>query len=111
MGVPNALPDRFGGSDIASKVRSGSFSVTGQSTGCAFNGDFNVSIWGTFTGSIIPERSFDGGINWLPFSYIDGSAISWSAPMSVTIEEFEQGVQWRLNCTLSSGAANWRISQ
>lgn len=96
----------------------GSFTGTGNSAaitpeiavdrGCA---SFNVSVWGTFAGTVQPQRSFDSGATWLPFTK-DRTAISATAPFSEGFAEAEAGVQWRLSCTaFTSGTINYRISQ
>lgn len=73
--------------------------------------DMNVSLSGTFVATIVPQRSFDGGTTWLPLTYVDGSAISWTAPMSTPIPAPELGTLWRLACTWTSGTVTWRLSQ
>jgi len=107
-----------GGREAGYVVGTGSFSATGNGQGVQLvrRGDFNVSIWiasgNTFAGTVVAERSFDGGVTWLPFTYIDGSAPSWSAPMSTILSEPENGVFWRLRCSVfTSGTINWRIGQ
>jgi hypothetical protein len=92
----------------------GTFTATGTGTAVpvARRGDFNISLWGTFAGTVTLERSFDGGSTWLPVTYIDGSAISWTAPISTTFAEPEAGVSYHFNCTsYTSGTVSWRISQ
>jgi len=101
--------------------RTGSFTATGQSE--SFRPDlrsthmpgatFNLSIWGTFTGTIELERSFDDGSTWLKCSRDSaGTAASFTAAASVVVEEPEAGVLYRLNATaLSVGTANYRMSQ
>lgn len=99
---------------MASSV--GTFSATGASAApyMAPRGDFNVSLWvetGTFAATVILERRFDGG-TWLPVSYIDGTALSWTGPVSATLSEYENGCEYRLRCTAYSGSPiSYRISQ
>ena len=72
---------------------------------------FNFSLWGTFVGTVIPERSFDSGTTWLPYTAL-GTAISFTAPCSETFEEPEKGVLWRVRCSAyTSGTINYRLSQ
>jgi hypothetical protein len=99
----------------------GSFTATGQSE--SFRPDlrsihmlgatFNISIWGTFTGTIDLERSFDDGSTWLKCSRDSaGTSASFTAAASVVVEEPEAGVLYRLNCTAyTSGTINYRLSQ
>lgn len=92
----------------------GSFTAvsTGTAVPIARRGDFNISLSGTFSATVQLERSFDGGTTWLPVTYIDGTAISWTAPISTSFSEPELGVQYRFNCTAyTSGTVSWRISQ
>lgn len=73
---------------------------------------FNISVWGTFTGTIRPVRSFDKGVTWLPVTYVDGSAIAWTAPFSTGFEEAEDGLLFALEAmTGFTGTANYRLSQ
>jgi hypothetical protein len=72
---------------------------------------FNFSLWGSFVGTVVLERSFDQGMTWLPLTAL-GSAISFTAPCSETFEEPEFGVQYRVHCTAyTSGTINYRLSQ
>lgn len=97
----------------------GTFTQAGQSP--AFLPDarpgaprqFNLSIWGTFTGSVQLERSFDRGASWIACSRdAAGVTAAYGAPASLVVEEPEAGVLYRLNClTLTSGAADYRMSQ
>ena len=96
----------------------GTFEATGQSASfrpaqtrigrC----QFNVSLSGTFSGTVQIERSFDG-TNWFVASRDSaGTAATYTAPMSVVVEENEAGVIYRLNCTArASGTITYRISQ
>lgn len=107
--MSGTLTRDVGGSRL---VASGAFTST--TTGIAFPGvvgDRNVTISGTFVATIVPERSFDDGATWFPVTYIDGSAISWTAPCSTPLPEAEPGVWLRLKCTFTSGTVNWRLSQ
>lgn len=98
----------------------GSFTATGQSASLVPQADtsgrypkqFNVSVRGTFVGTVQLERSFDG-TNWFVASRDSaGTAAAWTAPMSVVVEEPEAGVIYRLNCTAyTSGTITYRMSQ
>lgn len=93
---------------------SGSFSATGSST--AFSPipgrGFNLSVWGTFVGTVIVERSFDSGTTWLPLTASGVSLFNFVAPASEITEEPEYGVQYRFRCSaFGSGTINYRISQ
>lgn len=96
----------------------GSFTATGQSSSFrpvlrsanGGGGAFNISLWGTFSGSVTVQRSFDGGTTWVDKT--PSSIYTLTAPASFTDEEPEVGVIYRLNCTsYVSGTINYRISQ
>ena len=71
---------------------------------------FNISVWGTFVGTVVVERSFDDGTTGLP-KWPD-AVYSMSSPMSFSDSEPEDGVKYRLNCSsYSSGTINYRVSQ
>ncbi len=91
----------------------GQFSAVGQSAPVQLLGPFNVSLSGSFSATVGLERSFDAGASWLPVSKnADGDVASWTAPASVTGEEWERGVLYRLRCTTyGSGTVAYRISQ
>ena len=91
----------------------GSFSSTGataESWECPeANSKFNFTLWGTFSGSIQLERSFDG-TTWHPITIL-GTPLVFTAPCSEQLEEIDAGVRYRINCTaLASGTANYRLS-
>lgn len=99
----------------------GTFGATGQSSSAVVFGMFNVQIWGTplssglsgaFTGTVAVERSLDDGTTWVPVATDGtGTAASYTAVMSVTGMEIEQGVLYRFNCTAwTSGTINYRLS-
>jgi len=107
-----------GGRGAGYVIGTGSFSATSNGLGVQLvrRGDFNVSLWvapaNTFGGTVVVERSFDGGGTWLPFTDIDGLAISWGAGVSTILTEPQEGVYWRFRCSaFSSGPINWMIGQ
>lgn len=74
--------------------------------------DFNVSVWGTFVGSIQLERSFDSGTTWLPITAAGTQLYVWTAPASEQASEPEYAVQYRARVTsYTSGTLNVRLSQ
>lgn len=99
--------------DEALEVLSGSLAATGASAGRAMWGDFNIALSGTFVGTVAVERSFDGGVTYIPVARdTSGTAASFTAPTSLSISEPEKGVLYRLNCTAyTSGTVNYRLSQ
>ena len=93
-------------------VAEGSFSATGNGDAVVMIGSFNVTLWGTFSATILLERSFDAGTTWIPVSFPDGTKIAYTAAGSGAWGEVESGVYYRLRCSsYSSGTAHWRISR
>ena len=91
----------------------GSFTATGQSSVMIpLAGRMsNVTISGTFVGSVQLERSFDGS-SWFPLTAAGMQLYVWSAPGSESFEDDESGVRYRLNCiSYTSGTINYRVSQ
>jgi hypothetical protein len=91
----------------------GAFTATGGGTPVPIvrRGDLNISLSGTFVATVTLERSYDGS-TWLPMTYLDGPALSWTAPMSTAFSVGDPGASYRFNCTaFTSGTVNWRISQ
>lgn len=71
----------------------------------------NWTLHGTFVGSVYLEKSYDNGVTWVPVTYIDGSTITWTGPLTTQLEEFEDGVLYAANATVTSGTVNFRISR
>lgn len=73
---------------------------------------FNVSIFGTFVGTVQLERRFtsQGGTNW-HFLTSNGTQIGrWTAPCSESFSEPQSGVEYRLNCIAwTSGSIAYRM--
>lgn len=102
----------------AQKAVAGAFTAAGQSDSLALDlrgrrgspSTINLSLWGTFVGTVKPERSFDNGTTWTPLTAL-GSAIAFTAPASETFEEGESVALYRLNCTAyTSGTINYRMN-
>lgn len=91
----------------------GTFTTVSVSPAKAFSGGFNLTIWGTFTGTVGLQRSFDEGATWHNVARdVYGNATAFSAPVSIGVFEPENGVRYRLNCTAySSGTIGYRLSQ
>lgn len=101
----------------------GSFTATGQSAsliprvGQTYPGSqapFNVSLAGTFVGTVQLERRFteQGGSTWHPLTALGTQIYVWSIPCSETAEEPQAGVEYRLNCTAyTSGTINYRMGR
>lgn len=99
--------------DVARAVVSGAAVATGESAAVILRGRAHLALWGTFSATIVLQRSFDGGTTWLPAMYLNGStAISFTAAVATVIDCGEEdGVLHRLGITRSSGTINYRLSQ
>lgn len=101
---------------LYNKTLTGTFTGTGQSSTLAVSGKFNVLITDG-VGTVAIERSFDSGSNWYVISKnTNGDAASYTTAsgeaFNGSIEEPEDGVIYRLNCTAyTSGTIVYRISQ
>ncbi len=107
MGIP------IGSSiDTARQVITGTFEAAGNGQPVMIKGKFNIALWGTFTATVVPERSFDGGTTFMPLTFSDGVPVGFTAPTSATWSEPEAGVIYRLHCLdHTAGTVNWRVSQ
>lgn len=101
-------------------LTSGSFSATGSSSTfqpkesayVQTEMPFNFSVWGTFVGTVVLEKSYDDGTTWLQAYDSTGTAVSFTAAKSVVIEEPEAGVLYRARCSAyTSGTINYRLSR
>jgi hypothetical protein len=94
--------------DTANAVICGEIGEAGVSLAHPFLGPFNVSVWGDFTGAIELQRSFDGGVTFLPRS--DVPVIE--GPASFQVDECETHVAYRIAClSLARGVVFYRLSQ
>ncbi|HEY1605618.1 MAG TPA: hypothetical protein VGF77_08455 [Allosphingosinicella sp.] len=100
----------------------GTFTAVGQSATISpetvdspdASAPFNVSLAGTFVGTVQLERRFtaQGGATWHPLTFRGTQVGIWTAPCSETFEECQDGVEYRLNCTaFTSGVINYRLGQ
>lgn len=104
-------------------ILSGTFTTTGQSANGIVIGTFNAALWGTplgsagetgtFSATVGIERSLDNGTTWVTVATDGtGTLASYTAPVSLTGFEPEDGVLYRFNCTTyTSGTINYRLSQ
>ncbi len=75
-------------------------------------GMFNLSLWGSFTGTVQLERTLDGTNFVVVATDGIGTPAIYTAPIGLLGEEIELGAQYRVNCTaFSSGPINYRLSQ
>lgn len=76
----------------------------------AINGKRNLTLYGTWTGSVALERSFDGGTNWHNCTLPSGAANAYTGNVSVALEEPEPGVLYALNPAVLTGTLSYRLS-
>jgi hypothetical protein len=89
----------------------GTISAVGRTAGVVLFGEFNLSLSGTFTGSVQLERSVDGGITYQPITSF-GMPFIFTTKCEETFNEPQPGVFYALNCTaLSSGTIGFRMGQ
>lgn len=73
---------------------------------------FNFAVWGTFVGTIVLEKSYDGGATYIQAYDAGGNALSYTAPRTIIVEEPEDGVKYRPRCSaFTSGTINYRLSR
>lgn len=108
-GVP-VEPVVLGGPSAVAAVDA--FTGTGTGTSAKAIGQYNIAVWGTFVGTVVLERSFDGGTTWLPVTTFGGAAISFTGAVTTQDQQPEPEVLTRLRCSAyTSGTINTRISQ
>lgn len=106
---PNNLTPPAG--DLANIVVTGSLSATGTIGPFPVYGDFNFALWGTFTGTVKLQKTFDGGTTYIDAMLNTGTVASFTAPGAIALNEPERGVAYIANATtLSAGTANARFS-
>ncbi len=97
----------------------GTFTVQDQvsapfkpSSTTGFPAPFNMAVWGTFSGNVITERSFDRGVTWIQAKDKGTSVHSFGVPGVESDQECESDVWWRFKCaTYNSGTIFYRLSQ
>jgi hypothetical protein len=125
VGIPVATPATLGvppQGDQANMVIAGAFAATGVSAAFCIYGGFNFFLWGpsgpngNWNATVQLERSFDGGTTWLVCG-VGGSgaqAVYTSAgtgsDVSITGNEVERGMAYRVHCTAYSTTVNYRLS-
>lgn len=91
----------------------GTFTATGNGASAQVDGNFNIAVWGTFVGTVVLERSFDGGTTWIPRMWeFTQTNVSLTSQTSGVMSEPELGVLYRFRCSaFTSGTINYRISK
>lgn len=99
--------------DLALALATGSFTAIGAGVVLEAVNFLNVTVFGTFVGTLTLQRSFDGGIEWIDRGETAfGTPFQFTGPTSFPCFEPETGVLYRLNCTAyTSGTINYRLSR
>lgn len=75
--------------------------------GIRIKGFFNLSVQGTWVGTLTIQRSFDSGVTWKDINVFTSNIETWD-------QEVESGVLYRIGFKAgqyTSGTANVRISR
>jgi hypothetical protein len=98
--------------DLAPTVVSGTFTGTANGTSSQFLGLFNLELSGTWVGTVVLERSFDGGTTFVSAAKdTSGTAASYTTNVSIVVSESEPGVIYRVRCSAyTSGTIAYRLS-
>jgi hypothetical protein len=98
----------------------GAFTGTGMGAALAVShGNFEnppgltATIWGTFSGTIVLQRSQDNGNTWVTISQsAAGTPVSYTASCDLNISDPVVGDMYAWNCTVyTSGTINWSLAQ
>lgn len=95
---------------MSTKVATNILAATGRTPGEIFDGKFNLTLSGTWTGTVTVQRSFDD-ISYHDCTNSDGTAHTFDGNATVILEEPEAGVYYRLDWTRLSGTLAYRISR
>lgn len=94
-------------------VLEGSIAATGRSNPFTPGpgNTINLTLSGTWVGTVALERSFDGGTTIVPCT-LAGAAVEWTANISEPVwQEPEDGVLLYLNFTRTSGTVGYRFGE
>jgi len=113
MGTFGGTPQK---ADLAREVATATLGALNAATaGVLMHGLLNLTVLvpSAFVGTVLAERSFDGGATWAPlWTDAYGVQLTFAAAGTVTVLEAEAGVLWRLRCSAyTSGSATARVSQ
>lgn len=96
----------------AGNVVTGVLAAVGVGTAVQVGGAVNFVLSGVFVATLRLAASWDAGATWILVTSADGTLRTFAAPERVVIDEPEDGVLYRAECTAwTSGAAAWRFSK
>jgi hypothetical protein len=103
--------------DQVRRLFTGSLTTAGErALPFLMNGEWNLSLFGDFVGTGRLDRSFDGGVTWIPCSN-GGFPVVFTAPASEPVFEPEDGVLYsvvfvaRTSGTQATSSAACRLLQ
>ena len=92
--------------------KSGTLAATGSSEGFQFSKPFNLTLSGTWVGSVALEASTDGGTTYVNCVRPDGTLSAFTTNGLIpVVNVMEVGVLFRVTFTRTSGTLGWRFSQ
>lgn len=90
----------------------GTLAATGSSPGFLFSHPFNLTLSGTWVGSVAVEASPDEGATWVNCPMPDGTYSALTANGFYPAPNvWQRGIQFRVTFTRTSGTLAWRLSQ
>lgn len=91
---------------------SGSLAATGSSESFRFSRPFNLTLSGTWVGTVALEASTDHGVTFVNCVMPDGTASAFTINGFYPAPNvFQDGVRFRVTFTRTSGRLEWRFSQ
>ncbi len=97
-------PVGYGTDPAYKKLLEGSFTGTGQSGSLYLYGDFDLSLSGWGSATVLLQKSYDAGTNWKTIETYTADA----QPSGV--QKNKDGALFRLNCTVhGSGTIVYRL--
>lgn len=96
----------------AGNVVTGTLAAVANGPAVPLSGVANFLLSGAFVASLRLAVSFDAGTTWIPVTGSDGAVRTFSAPERIVLDEPEEGVVYRIECTSwTSGTVAWRFSK
>lgn len=90
----------------------GSLAATGSSIGYQFSQPFNLTLSGTWVGTVALEASTDGGTTYVNCIMPDGTASAFTINGFRPVPNiYQRGVLYRVTFTRTSGTVDWRLSR
>lgn len=88
---------------------SGSLAASGSSDSFALSGPFNLTLSGTWVGSVVVDASTDRGATFV--NCPGGNSPFTQNGLYPAPNVWERGVLFRVTFTRTSGTLDWRLSQ